>query len=184
MRKLTLTLLTIAAAFSSAAFAKDISFDYKNAELAAVIKDYSKASGQKFIIDPSIQGKITIINPGKISVEEAYNQLSSALATNGVGISKQNDILLIQQARAIQRNLIEVGTELPPIHPTKMYTWVINMKNANADEVNKQLRILTSKDGELVPVTRTNQIMVTDWTPNLHRISKILAEVDKPVAKK
>lgn len=169
----------------SAAFAADktIDFNYKDAELAKVITDYAKASGQKFIIDPMVRGKITIVSPGPMSISEAFNQLSSALAVNGIAISKQGDTMIIGQARNIQRNLIEVSQEVPALKPERMYTWVINLKHTPAEEVNKQLRILTSKDGELVPYTHNNQIYVTDWTSNLHRIAKIIKEIDIPPVK-
>ncbi len=166
---------------STSAFAAEnkVNFNYKNADIDKVIEDYAKISGQKFIVDVSVRGKITISNPGDITKEEAFNQLSSALALNGVGISTQDNTMVVQQARAVQRSLIPVTKELPPINPTRMVTYVIELKNADADEVNKQLRILTSKDGELVPYTRTNQIFVTDWTPNLHRIAQMMTMIDE-----
>lgn len=169
----------------SAVFAADksIDFNYKDADLAKVISDYAKASGQKFIVDPNVHGKITIMSPGPVSIGEAFNQLSSALAVNGIAISKQDDVMVVAQARMIQRNLIDVGQELPALKPERMYTWVINLKHTSADEVNKQLRILTSKDGELVPYTHNNQIYVTDWTSNLQRIAKIIKEIDIPAGK-
>jgi general secretion pathway protein D len=172
--------------FGSAALAaenKNIDFSYKDAELVKVIGDYSRASGQKFIIDPGVHGKITIMNPGPVSVPEAFNQLSSALALNSIGISKQDDTMIVMQSRAIERNLIDVGQELPVMKPERMFTWVINLKYTSADEVNKQLRILTSKDGELVPYTHNNQIYVTDWVSNLYRIQKIMREIDIPAGK-
>lgn len=61
---------------------------------------------------------------------------------------------------------------------------VISLKYASANEINKELRILTSKDGELVPVSRTNQIIITDWVSNLYRITNLLKEIDVKVEKK
>jgi general secretion pathway protein D len=172
---------------SCAAFATDdktVDFNYKNAEVGKVIADYAKASGQKIIVDPAARGSVTVINPHSVSLNEAFDQLSSAMALIGLGFSKQGDTMIVMQARALQRNLIDVGRELPPPKPERMYTWVINLKYASADEVNKQLRILTSRDGELVPYTLNNQIYVTDWTSNLYRISKIINEIDIPSAGK
>lgn len=157
-----------------------VRFEYQDAEVVTVIQDYAKASGQRFVIDAGVKGKVTVINPSKVTVEEAFNQLSTALATNGIAISKQGDVMLVQPARNIQRNLIDVTTELPPLRPEKMVTWIINLKHAKADEVNRQLRILASKDGELVPYTATNQILVSDWVSNLHRIGKIISQIDRP----
>lgn len=138
-------------------------------------------TGQKFIVDPQVRGVITITNPGEITTTEAFNELSSALAVNGIGISTQDGTMIVQSARSVQRSLIPVTKELPALQPTRMVTYVIDLKNVSADEVNKQLRILTSKDGELVPYTHTNQIFVTDWTPNLHRIAQMMKFVDEHV---
>lgn len=180
-----LTLLLFTAAVH-AETDKKIDFNYENADIIKVVKDYSSASGQKFIIDPSVHGKITILNKGPVTVEEAFDQMSSALALNSLGISTQDGVMVIMQARSLQRNYIGVGKELPPLRPERMYTWIVDLKNASADEVNKQLRILTSKDGELVPYTRSNQIFVSDWVSNLYRIKTMLSDIDQkmePAAK-
>jgi general secretion pathway protein D len=167
---------------STAAFAvtDTIKFDYpKGEDIEKIVQDYARASGERFLFDPSIKGKIVILNPGPITISEAYNQLCATLAVNGVGISKQGDIQVVMQARNVQRSDIPVVHELPPVEPVRMVSWVVTLKNANADDVNKQLRILTSRDGEEVPVLRTNQLVITDWTTNLHRVAAILAEIDR-----
>ena len=138
------------------------------------------ASGQRFIYDPQVRGRVTVINPQRISLDEAFAQLSTSLSVNGLGISKQGDVMVVQQARSIQRSFIDIGTTLPPLRPERMFTWVIDLKHASADRLMKELRILTSKDGESVPLTATNQMLVTDWVSNLHRIEKIIEAVDRP----
>jgi len=176
-------LLVCAPAFAADPAAGTLNFNFENADITSVIKEYAKASGQKFIIDPHAEGKITIINNGPITVQEAFDQISSALAVNGLAISKQNDQMIIEHARAVQRNLIDVSPELPPLHPTKMATWIVTLKYISADEVNRQLRILTSAQGEEFPFGHNNQIIITDYTPNLHRVAKLIKEIDVPVGK-
>jgi general secretion pathway protein D len=145
-----------------------------------VLKEYSKWTGQKFVVDPAVKAKVTILSPQPVARDEAFNLLSSAMASNGFAISKQGDTMYVSSARNIQRNLLEVTTELPSLKPERMVTWVINLKYVKADEVNKQLRILTSRDGELVPFTDRNQLIVTDWSSNLHRIGQIVSKTDIP----
>ena len=181
-----LFLSALCAVYAAQVFAAEkttIDFNYKQVDILKVIEDYAKASGQKFIVAPGVRARITITNSGPVTLPEAYNQMSLALALNSVGISKQEDVSVVNESRNIQRDLIDVGPELPALKPEKMFTWVINLKYSSADEINKQLRILTSKDGELVPYVRTNQILVTDWVSNLYRIAKIIKEIDVPVSK-
>ncbi len=172
---------TLAFATSAIAAATTMKMNFKDMDVTTIIEEYSKNSGQKFIIDPGVRGKISIFIQEPVTTEEAFNHLSTALAINGFAISPRGDTMVVRSARNTQRDLIEVGTQLPAIKPEKMYTWVISLKNISADKINRDLRILQSKDGEMSPYPATNQLVITDWTPNLNRISEILKELDKPV---
>lgn len=165
--------------FLGSAHAEDkIKMSFKDEELTKVIETYSKATGQKFIVDPSVRGKISILLPEAVSKEEAFNHLSSALAINGFGISKQGDTMVIKNARNLQRDFIEVSSEVPSMKPERMFTWVYTAKNLSANDVNREVRILLSKDGELVTVSKANQIVFTDWTSNLNRVAELMKKID------
>ncbi|MGE0527057.1 MAG: type II secretion system secretin GspD, partial [Bdellovibrionales bacterium] len=154
------------------------SFDYPNADIADVIKAISELTGKNFIVDPQVRGKITIIAPSRITVAEAYKAFLSALAINGLAIVPGDGFYKIKMARAAQRDNID--TFSGAYYPTsdQMITRIIKLKYISADEVNKQLRILTSKDGELVPYTPTNSLIVSDYGANMDRIMKILEQLD------
>lgn len=154
---------------------------FNNEDLTKIIEIYSKASGQKFVVDPSVRGKASIFIQEPVSLEEAFNELSSALAINGYAISKQGDTMVIKSARNIQRDLIEVSTEKPSLKPERMYSWIYTAKNVPVLSIIRELRILNSKDGEMNAYEPTNQIVFTDWTSNLLRVASILKEVDKKV---
>lgn len=173
--------LFVLCAMATAHAEENLKMYFKNEELTKIIEIYSKASGQKFIIDPAVRGKVSILLPGPVSVEEAFNHLSSALAMNSFGISKQGDTMVVRPARNIQRDYIEVSTEKPSLKPERMYTWVYNVKNQKAQDLNSDLRILVSKDGELVAHFNTNQLIITDWTSNINRVAELMKEVDKPL---
>jgi general secretion pathway protein D len=154
------------------------SFDYPNADIADVVKAISELTGKNFILAPEVHGKITIIAPSRITVAEAYKAFLSALAINSLAIVPGDGFYKIKQARTAQRDNID--TFSGAYYPTsdQMITRIIKLKYISADEVNKQLRILTSKDGELVPYTPTNSLIVSDYGANIDRIMKILAQLD------
>jgi general secretion pathway protein D len=178
--KFVIATLILASSWAFAAPEGTIKLYVKNDELMNVIELYSKASGQKFVIDPGVRGKISILNQEPITISEAFNQLSTALSINGFAISKQGDTMVIKSARNIQRDLVEVSTELPALKPERMATWVITFKNVPAITVNREFRIFPSKDGEMNVSETGNQIVITDWTANLHRIAEIVKQIDKP----
>lgn len=152
---------------------------FNNEEITKIIELYSKASGQKFIVDPGVRGKISIFNQEAVSLDEAFNQLSSALAVNGFGISKQGDMMIVKMARNIQRDLHEVSTERPSLKPERLYTWIYTFKNVSASAAIRDLRTLVSSNGEITSHENTNQLFLTDWVSNINRVAEILKEVDK-----
>ena len=118
--------------------AQKIKFNYPNEDVAKIIEAYSKTTGQIFITDPGVRGKVSLHNSEELSYEEAFNQLSTALAIHGYAISKQENTMVVQPARATQRSLIDVSTELPALKPERMTTWIVTIRNGTADDILKQ----------------------------------------------
>lgn len=164
--------------FSVSAFA--MKFSFQNEELSKMLEVYSKETGQKFVLDPTVNGRATILSADDVSKEEAFNLLSSSLATNGFAITKQGDTFLVKPVRSIQRDLIEVSETLPALKPERMVAYVYTFKNISAAETIRDLRILASKDGEVQAHPARNQIIVTDWVSNIHRIDQLFRKIDIP----
>ncbi|MBY0553226.1 general secretion pathway protein GspD [bacterium] len=167
-------LLTVVAANAT----NKINFNYQNADITTIIQDYSKAAGQKFIVDSTVRGKITILNPSEVSTTEAFNQLSEALAVNGFAMVTSGDQLTVRNARSAQRDNLAVVSEVPAEKPQRMVTWVISLKNTAASDIMKEIRLLTSSYGEAAISGRNNQIIITDWSTNLQRVNALIQKVD------
>lgn len=179
VKKLLILTTLFLSQISSAADEK-IKLNFINEDITKVVEAYAKQTGQKFIIDPGVRGKITILNAEDTDKAEAFNQLASGLAVNGYAYFQSGDTIVIQSARNAQRSGIEVFTELPPQRPEKMVSWIISLKYVSAEEINRELRMLTSKDGELSPFRHGNQIIISDWTSSLQRVAKLIEKLDKP----
>lgn len=154
------------------------SFDFPNADIQDIVKAISELTGKNFIIDPGVRGKITIIAPSRITVAEAYKAFLSALAINGYAIVPSGQFLKIRTARNAQRDGIETysGNYFP--NSDQMVTKIIHLKHIQAEAVNRDLRILQSKDGEMSPYPPTNSLIISDYGANIERITRILAQLD------
>lgn len=156
------------------------SFDYNNADINDVIKAISELTGKNFIIDPAVKGKITIIAPTKISVAEAYKAFLASLAINGYTVVPSGDFLKVKSARNAQRDNIETysGAYFP--NNDQMITRIIHLKHISAEQVNRELRILQSRDGEMSIYAPTNSIILSDYGSNIERVMKIINQLDVP----
>lgn len=156
------------------------SFDFPNAEITDLIKAIGELTGKNFIIDPGVRGKITISAPTKITVAEAYKAFLSALAINGFTVVPSGNFLKVKSARNAQRDNIETfsGTYYP--NSDQMITKIIHLKHISASQVNRDLRILPSKDGEMNIYEPTNSIIISDYGSNIDRVMKIINQLDVP----
>ncbi|MCB0422434.1 MAG: type II secretion system secretin GspD [Bdellovibrionales bacterium] len=156
------------------------SFDYPNADITEIVKAIGQLTGKNFIIDPQVRGKITIIAPSQITVADAYRAFLSALAINGFTVVPSGKFLKIRSSRNAQRDSIETfgGAYYP--NSDQLITRIIKLKYIQADEVHKQLRVLSSKDGESIPYAPTNTLIVTDYGSNVERIMSIILQLDVP----
>lgn len=156
------------------------SFDYPNVDIQEVVKAISELTGKNFIIDPGLRGKISIIAPSKITVAEAYKAFLSALAINGYAIVPSGKFLKIRSSRNAQRDNIETysGNYYP--NSDQMITRIIHLKHISAEAVNRDLRVLASKDGEMSIYPPTNSLILSDYGSNIDRVMKIISQLDVP----
>lgn len=154
--------------------------NFPNAEITDVVKAIGQLTGKNFIIDPGVRGKISIIAPSKVTVAEAYKAFLAALAINGFTVVPYGKFLKVKASRNAQRDSIETYTGNYAPTSDIYITRIIHLKHISAEEVNKRLRVLPSKDGEMTPYEPTNSLLITDYGANVERMMKIIKELDRP----
>lgn len=154
--------------------------NFPNAEITDVIKAIGQLTGKNFIIDPGVRGKISIIAPSKVTTAEAYKAFLAALAINGFTVVPYGKFLKVKASRNAQRDSIETYTGAYAPTSDIYITRIIHLKHISAEEVNKRLRVLPSKDGEMTPYEPTNSLLITDYGANVERMVKIIKELDRP----
>jgi len=164
-----------------AAEQKMISLNAKNKEVQEIIQAYAKVSGEKFIIDPDVRGKITIIAPDKVDLPEAFHLISSALAIRGFAVVTRDGFKVIRNSRSAQKDSVEVSEQLGPNKPERLFSWVVRLQHVKAESFEKNLRNLISRDGDFFADFSTNQLILTDYISNLYKIKDVIAAVDKKI---
>lgn len=157
------------------------SFDFPNVEITDIIKAISELTGKNFIVDSTVRGKITVIAPSKITVAEAYKAFLSALAINGMTVVPSGGFLKVRNARAAQRDGIDIysGSYYP--NADQMITKVVHMKHISAEELKTKLsRLLNSSYGEMEANPQTNSLIISDFGSSIDRIMKIINQLDVP----
>ena len=72
-----------------------VSIDFNNVDISVFIKFISELTGKNFVIDQRVKGKVTIISPSKISVDEAFKVFESVLDVHGFATVETGKLIKI-----------------------------------------------------------------------------------------
>jgi general secretion pathway protein D len=158
-----------------------VSLDFDNVDLKVFIKYVSEITGRNFVVDDKVRGRITLISPTKIRVDELERVLESLLELNGFTAVPAGSVTKIVPLREVKQRGVEtdVGRDPREIAPIdRMVTHLVPLRYADINEVRNMLTPLVSKDGNISAYGPSNTIILTDLASNVSRLVKIIQEVD------
>ncbi len=159
-----------------------IVMNFQDIELAALVDLISKLTGRNFILDDRVKGKVTIISPGKISVDEAYAVFNSVLQVKGFTTVPSGAVIKILPAQEAKSSTVEtVLPGAPGVAGDEFITKLIPLDNVDVNNMLGIVQPLVSANGLLAAYTATNTMIIIDSASNIDRISQILRELDVDV---
>ncbi|OGP34464.1 MAG: type II secretion system protein GspD [Deltaproteobacteria bacterium GWC2_65_14] len=156
-----------------------LSMDFTDVDLPVLIKFISEQTKKNFIFDERVQGKITIISPRRITLEEAYNVFLSVLHVKGFATVEQENTIKIVLMRDAKQESMPTEREGSDAPGSKVVTRLIPLQYVDVGDVVALLTPMISKDGLLTSFPTSNLLIVIDSRSNIDRLMKILAELDQ-----
>lgn len=156
-----------------------ITMNFQDVDIAVLVKFISDITGKNFIVDEKVRGKVTIISPGKISVDEAYLVFQSVLQVKGFTTVPAGSIIKILPTKDAKTSTIDtVLPETRPLPRDEYITRLIRLKYVDANNMVAILQPLASPDGLLTAYTPTNTLIIIDTAAQTDRLAKILSQLD------
>jgi general secretion pathway protein D len=159
--------------------------NFDQVDIRVMLKTITDITGINFIVDDSIRGTVTMMSPTKIRLGEIYEVLESILDVQGyaaVPAGSGNLVKIVPRAEAVKRNLqVRIGSNPSEIPKNdSLVTQIIRLKYADATEVSQIVKPLLTTGLHMATYPRTNSILVTDTSSNIHHIAKIIHNLDVP----
>lgn len=156
-----------------------VSIDFNNVDIVVFIKFMSDLTKRNFVIDDKVRGKVTIISPGKITVDEAYHVFLSVLEVHGYTTVPSGKITKIvpspdARSKSIKTRLEEESGAVGD----NVVTQIIPLHYADPNEIKKLFTPLVSKSSVILAYPPTNTLIVTDVQSNIRRLQRILKAID------
>lgn len=176
---LTVFIILFFSTFLTNATAGNISIDYEDADIKIVIKSLGEIIGTNYIIDPLVDGKVTLTSPKQIDSNEAEALLLSILNVNGYTVVTENNISkIIPLNKARQSNLPIVTGREKYTSSDKMVTHLTYLKYSEAKKVADIINPLVSPFGTVSYYAPTNMLIITDSSSNINRFIDLINAID------
>lgn len=153
----------------------EVTLNFSNADIRAVIKSVSQITGKNFIVDPRVKGKVTVISKKGLDKGEVYSTFLSILQVHGFATIPSKGIIKIVPDAAAKQNAAPFGIAR---QGDQLVTRVIVIKNVSAAQLVPILRPLIAQQGHLAAYAPTNVLIVSDRSANISRIDRIISKVD------
>ncbi len=156
-----------------------VSIDFNNVDIHLFIKFMAELTGTNFVIDNNVKGKVTIISPARISLDEASRVFESVLEINGFTTVKSGEIVKIVPAPEARTKNIQTLLEMEKASPDdRVVTQIIPLRYADPEEVKRLFTPLVSRNSVVLSYSPANTLIITDVHSNIQRLMKILKEID------
>jgi general secretion pathway protein D len=164
--------LALACAAVTPASAQHV-LNLRDADIRAFIQDASRVTGRTFIIDPGVQGRVSVVTERPLSRSEYFELFLSTLRANGfVAVPVAGGALRIQPVAGAAATA-PVGRRAGA---SAFVTEIFRVRHIDPAAAVETLRPMVSRDGSLT--ASRSAIIVSDFADNVARLRQVLARID------
>ena len=158
-----------------------MTIDFNDVDINVFVKYISELTGKNFIIDRMVKGKVTVISPTRMTVEDAYRVFESVLEVHGFTTVPSGPVIkIVPSVEARSKSIPTVRAGEKTSSADKVVTRIIPMKHSDPDEMKKILTPLLSKTSNVIAHSQSGMMILTDVQSNIKRLLEIIKEIDVP----
>ena len=177
----TCLIFSFALVSASNCYAQGASLNLKNADIHSLIETVSIATGKNFIIDPRVQGNVTVISSGTVSSEELYQVFLSVLDVHGfIAAPSGTSIKIVPKINArVSGTVTEVSNSAAA--GDAIVTQIMALKHVPAVQVVPVIRPLLPQEAHLAAYLPSNMLILSDTARNAKRVWDMVRRIDQPL---
>ncbi|NNE59179.1 MAG: type II secretion system protein GspD, partial [Hellea sp.] len=180
MRKIAISLAVMTLALGlhmpSAQAADDHQITMQQADIRAFINDVSIVTGKTFLVDPRVQGNVTISSEEKLSPGEVFEVFKNVMRVHGYTVIRtptgEYRVTLMQGAAQDAPFVSNSG------YDGQFATTVLKLQHSDAADAAKLIKPVMHSQGILTANAGGNIIVITDFPENLRKAREIVKAMD------
>ncbi len=154
-------------------------WNLQDADILSVINEVSQETGKNFVVDPRVNGKISLISSKPIRQAEVYQVFLSVLGLLGYSAIPSGHVIKIVPNMESGEASTAVASAGAPGRGDEVVVRVIPLQNVSATQLIPVLRPLLPQWSNIAAYTPGNVLILLGRAANLSRIVHIIHDVDR-----
>jgi len=156
-----------------------VTMNMRDADIRALIQWIAEQTRKQIVIDPRVQGRVTIFAEDPVTISQAYQIFLATLQTQGFAAADTDGVLKIYPsplAKSGPRELIDNPAELVA---SGQVMHVVSLQNVVAGAAGDLIRPLLSSAGYIGPLGASNSLLLADDSSTVSQLVDLIHRLDR-----
>jgi len=153
-------------------------WNLQDADILSVINEVSQETGKNFIVDPRVNGKITLISSKPLRKSEVYNVFLSVLGLLNFSAIPEGNIVKIVPNMESGENATAIATNHRPGRGDEVVVRVLPLTNVSSTQMIPILRPLLPQWSNISSYAPGNVLVLLGRASNIERLVNVVQEID------
>ncbi|MDN3453155.1 MULTISPECIES: type II secretion system secretin GspD [unclassified Psychrobacter] len=168
------------AASAGLASAESWKVNLQDADIKAFINEVATITDQNFVLDPRINGNVTVISNKALSRDEIYQLFLSVMQVNGIAAIDSGTTIKLVPDNVAKQSGVAVDLRGDSVGES-LATRVIYLTNTQAAEVLGVIRPLMPQSAHAAAVPGVNALVLSDRADSLNQLTALIRDLDSNV---
>ncbi|MBI0426656.1 type II secretion system secretin GspD [Psychrobacter sp. NG27] len=152
----------------------------QDADIKAFINEVATITDQNFVLDPRINGNVTVISNKALSRDEIYQLFLSVMQVNGIAAIESGTTTKLVPDNVAKQSGVAVDLRGDSVGEA-LATRVIYLTNTQAAEVLGVIRPLMPQSAHAAAVPGVNALVLSDRADSLNQLTALIRDLDSNV---
>ena len=152
----------------------------QDADIKAFINEVATITNQNFVLDPRINGNVTVISNKALSRDEIFQLFLSVMQVNGIAAIDSGTTIKLVPDNVAKQSGVAVDLRGDSVGEA-LATRVIYLTNTQAAEVLGVIRPLMPQSAHAAAVPGVNALVLSDRADSLNQLTSLIRDLDSNV---
>lgn len=156
-----------------------VTINMRDADIRAVIQWIAEQTRRQIVVDPRVQGKVTVLADRPMTVDQAYQVFLALLEVHGYSSSDTGGVLRIFPSALAKTSPKAVVDDFARFAGGGEVMHVTTVRNVSAATLAETLKPLLGPTGYIAPLAASNSLVMADTSGNVQRLLELIQRMDR-----